>query len=208
MSQAASPPPHTAHKLDSFQMAVDYVGIIAFGVAFLVTRQILVATFALVVGAVIGLAMSLMIRRRIAPLPAIYGGAALVFGTLTLVFHDPTIVKMKTTIIDAVLGIVMLGGLVRGKSPIKLLIGDALPLTDRGWRKLTLRFGLFFLILAALNEFIWRTQSTEVWVAFRVPGLVGLTLVFAMAQTPLFMREAALVHAQSHPEPKIEPEES
>ena len=63
MSQAASPPPHTAHKLDSFQMAVDYVGIIAFGVAFLVTRQILVATFALVVGAVIGLAMSLMIRR-------------------------------------------------------------------------------------------------------------------------------------------------
>lgn len=208
MSQAASPPPPAAHKLDSFQMAVDYAGIIAMGVAYLVTRQILVATFALVVGAAIGLGMSLMIRRRIAPLPAIYGGAALVFGTLTLVFHDPTIVKMKTTIIDAVLGLVMLGGLFLGKSPIKLLIGDVLPLTDKGWRSLTLRFGLFFLVLAALNEIIWRTQPEWVWVSFRVPGLVGLTLVFAMAQTPLFMREAAIVHAETHPEQKIDPEQS
>lgn len=200
MSQPVSSPPPPQHKVDGFQMAVDYAGIVAMGVAYLITRQILVATFALVVGAVIGLSVSLMVKRRIAPLPALYGGAALVFGTLTLIFHDPTIVKMKTTIIDALLGTVMLGGLLLGKSPIKLLVGDMLPLTEGGWRKLTFRFGVFFLILASLNEIIWRTQPEWVWVSFRVPGLVVLTLLFALAQTPLFMREAAIVHQQTHPD--------
>ena len=189
----ASPPqdpaPSTGPAFNGFNLAVDYAGPLAFVAGFFLTRQILLATWALVAGSVIALGACLIVRRRIAPLPALYGGAALLFGGLTLVFHDPSIVKMKTTVIDAALGAVMLGGLALGKSPIRLLMGEAVALSDKGWRQLTLRFGAFFLILAVANEVVWRTQPDATWVLFRMPGLLILTVVFAALQTPLILRE-------------------
>ena len=114
---------------------------------------------------------------------------------MTLVFHDPRILKMKTTFIDAALGLFLLGGFALGKSPIKLLMGQALTLTDKAWRGLTLRFGLFFLAMAGLNEVVWRTQPDAVWVAFRFPGLIILSLLFSATQAPGMLKDAAALEA-------------
>ena len=174
MSEPSKAPAHP--KPDAFSMAVDYLPVAAFvAVYFLSGKKILAATGALVVGSAVAIIASLIVRRKLAFTPALYGGAALVFGVLTLVLHDPNIVKMKTTFIDLGLGLV--------------------PLTERGVRLLTLRFGLFFIAMAGLNEIVWRTQPEPTWVLFRMPGLLILSLVFALSQTPLMLREAHHDHA-------------
>jgi intracellular septation protein len=176
-------------------LAINYAGPAAFLAAYLLRHDILVATWALVAGSAVALAAGFAVERRVAPLPLIWGLAALVFGVLTLVFHDPRIIKMKTTIIDAALGLGLLGGLALGHSPIRILMGDTLALPEDAWRKLTLRFGLFFLVLAAANEVIWRTQSEAVWVAFRFPGLLIISLVFSGTQIPLMLKQAEAAQA-------------
>ena len=171
--------------------AVDYLGPLAFMVGFFLTgRNLVHATWWLVAGSFAALALSYAMERRIAPLPLIWGGAALVFGVLTLVFHDPTIVKMKTTFIDLALGVALLGGLALRRNVLKLLMGDALKLSEEGWRKLAFRYALFFLAMAALNEVVWRTQPDSVWVLFRMPGLLILALAFAATQVPMMLKEA------------------
>jgi len=176
-------------------MAIDWVGPAAFLGAYLLHHNILAATWALVAGSVVALIVGFAVQRRVAPLPLIWGLAALVFGVLTLVFHDPRIIKMKTTIIDTVLGVGMLGGLALGHSPIRMLMGDSIVLPEAAWRKLTLRFGLFFLVMAVANEVVWRTQSEVVWVAFRFPGLPIIALLFASTQIPLMMKQAEAAQA-------------
>lgn len=171
--------------------AVDYLGLAAFAVAFFASgKSFIVATWALVAGCAFALAVGLVVERRIAPLPALAGVAALIAGLLTLAFKDPVFVKMKPTVVNSILGLGLLAGLAAGKNPLKLLLGEALHLTDSGWRKLTVRYGLFFLVLAALNEVVWRTQSNETWVIFRMPGLPLLALAFSLAQVPVMLKEA------------------
>ncbi|WP_333587875.1 inner membrane-spanning protein YciB [Phenylobacterium sp.] len=177
-----------AHRLVRF--IVDYGGLVAFLVGFFgfTGRDLVAATWWLVAGSAVALVVGLVVERRIAPIPAVSGGAALVFGGLTLVFHDETFVKIKPTIMNALFGAALLGGLALGKSPLKMLIGASLPLPDEAWRKLTLNYGLYFFATAILNEIVWRTQTNEVWVLFRTPGLMILGLVFSLAQAPLMMR--------------------
>ena len=140
------------------RMAVDYSGAAAFVIGYLVTHDFQQATWWLVGFSALAIAVNFIMERKLAPLPLIYGGASLIFGTLTLVFHDKTFIKMKPTFMDITLGAAMLIGLAIGKSPIKLIMSDTLKLSDAGWKALTLRFGLFFLVLAVLNEAVWRTQ--------------------------------------------------
>ena len=168
------------------RMVVDYCGPAAFMLGFFLTHNMLQASGALVVGSLIGVAVGFVMEKRVAPLPLIWAGTAIVFGTLTLVFHDVRIVKMKTTLIDAALGLAI------GKSPIKILMGDTLTLSEASWRKLTLRFGLFFLLMAAANEIIWRTQPDAIWVMFRFPGLLVLSLLFSATQIPVMMKDGKL----------------
>jgi len=188
---------------DYFHLAVDYAGVLMMLCVSLVAwlafhvkgaDLVLVGTWGLVVGSGGAVIASLIVRRKLAILPAVYGSAALLFGGATLIFHDPNIVEMKTTIIDSGLGVLMLGGLAIGKSPIRLLMGQAVHLTEAGWRKLTLRFGLFFLAMAVGNEFV-RHQSHELWLAYRTAGSVVMTFLFAAFQAPLILRETC------HPEP-------
>ena len=182
-------------KASWVRLVVDYAGPAAFMVAFFATHSVLDATWALVAGSLLALAAGFALERRVAVSPLIWGGAAIVFGVMTLVFHDPRILKMKTTFIDAALGLFLLGGFALGRSPIRLLMGQALSLSDAAWRGLTLRFGLFFLAMAGLNEAVWRTQPDAVWVAFRFPGLIILSLLFSATQVPGMLKDASALEA-------------
>jgi intracellular septation protein len=111
-----------------------------------------------------------------------------IFGGLTLALHDDLFIKMKPTIVNSLFGAVLIGGLAFGKPILPLVLDQVLTLTPAGWRKLTLRWAIFFFALAALNEIVWRNFSTDTWVNFKVFGTMPLTLVFALAQTPLILR--------------------
>ena len=174
---------------------VDYLGPVAFVVGDFATHDFLKATWALVAGSAIGLAAGFALERRVAPMPLLTGVAALAAGLLTLVFKDPVFVKMKPTAINLILGLGMLGGLAAGKSPLKLLLGDALQLTEGGWKRLTVRYGLFFLVLAGLNEAVWRTQSDATWALFRMPGLPLLAVLFSITQVPAMLKDAKALEA-------------
>lgn len=177
---------------------VDFGGLTAWFGAFLVLwlgfhmprpEALLQATWWLVGGSAAALAVGLIVEKRIAPLPLFAGLAALVFGGLALAFHDTTWVKIKATAINLTLAAVMLGGLALGKNPLKALFSQTLQMTPAGWRKLTLRYGLFFLAMAALNEAVWRTQPESTWVLFRFPGLPILSVLFALTQVPMMVKD-------------------
>ena len=114
-----------------------------------------------------------------------------VFGSLTLVLHDDTFIKMKPTIIYVLFGVLLLGGLWFNKPLLAIVFNSVFDLTEEGWRKLTLRWAVFFLALAVLNEAIWRTQTTDFWVNFKVFGVLPLTFIFAALQFPLLQKYAA-----------------
>ena len=151
---------------------------------------IFVATGAFMAAMAVALIASWVINRRLAIMPLVTGVVVAIFGTLTLILHDDTFIKMKPTIVNTLFGGVLLGGLVFGKTLLGYVFDGAFHLDEEGWRKLTIRWGLFFLLLAVLNELIWRTQTTEFWVAFKVWGIMPLTLLFSIAQLPLLSRHA------------------
>jgi intracellular septation protein len=146
------------------------------------------ATGIFMAASIISLAASWLISRKLAVAPLITAGFVAVFGALTLWLHDDTFIKVKVTLINALFGALLLGGLPFRQLFLKFVMGEAIKMDDDGWRKLTLRWGLFFFALAVLNEIIWRTQATDMWVNFKVFGLLPLTLVFALAQAPLMTR--------------------
>jgi intracellular septation protein len=185
----------TPQQKTILRMVIDYSGAAAFVIGYFVTKDFQKATWVLVIVSALALALGFAAERRVAPLPLIYGGAALVFGALTLIFHDPRFVKMKTTFVDLSLGVAMLVGLSLGKSPIKLLVGESLKMSEDGWKRLTLRFGIFFIALAIANEIVWRTQPDKVWVLFRMPGLLIIAFLFSFTQIPMMMKDAKALEA-------------
>jgi intracellular septation protein len=152
---------------------------------------IFVGTGALMVAVVTALLVSYTMTRRWPIMPVVTAIVALVFGGLTLALHDETFIKLKPTIIYSLFGGTLLGGYIFEKPLLAIVLDSVLHLTEEGWRKLTLRWALFFFALAVLNEVIWRTQSTDFWVNFKVFGLAPITFVFAALQYPLLMRYAA-----------------
>jgi intracellular septation protein len=112
----------------------------------------------------------------------------LVFGSLTLILHDEEFIKLKPTIIYLLFGATLLGGLLLGKPLLGLLLDQMFELSEDGWRKLTWRWTMFFFALAALNEIVWRNFSTDFWVAFKLFGVVPLTLLFGALQYPLIVK--------------------
>jgi intracellular septation protein len=159
------------------------------------------ATGAFMVAVTAALVASWILTRRLAVMPLVTGAVVAVFGTLTLVLHDDTFIKLKPTIVNGLFGVILLGGLLFGKSLLGYVFDSAFKLDETGWRKLTFRWGLFFLFLAVLNEAIWRTQTTDFWVAFKAWGMMPITLVFTAFQLPLITRHAIEPIGSSGKEP-------
>lgn len=149
---------------------------------------IMTATATFMVATVIAIAVAYWYERRIPMVPLLGCVVIMIFGGLTLWLQDETFIKMKPTIVLGIFAALLLGGLAMGRPLLRLVMGAAIQLEERGWQLLTLRFGLFFLVMAGVNEAVWRTMPTETWVNFKVFGVLPLTLVFAALQTPLMLR--------------------
>lgn len=157
-----------------------------FGVA--EDRRIFVATGIFIAASLIALLLSKILMNHLPRMAIVNAVVVTVFGGLTLALDDAFFIKVKPTIVNTLFGCILLGGLYFGRSLLALVLDSVLQLDEEGWRKLTLRWGLFFFVLAALNEVVWRTQTQDFWVAFKVWGVMPLTMIFALAQTPLILK--------------------
>ena len=150
--------------------------------------DIFVATGAFMAATAVSLIASRLIFKRVPAMPLVTGIFVFIMGGLTLYLHDELFIKLKPTITNVLFASILLGGLAYGHSLLKYLFSDVFQLLDEGWRKLTLRWALFFLFLAVLNEIVWRFFSTDFWVAFKVFGVFPLTLIFSIMQLGLMQR--------------------
>lgn len=152
------------------------------------TAPLFVATAVFMVAIAVSLAVSWSIARSLPKMAVLTGIVVAVFGTLTLVLQDETFIKMKPTVVNSLFALILGVGLLQGRSYLKYLLGEAMPLDDAGWMIFTRRWMWFFLFLAALNEVVWRTQSDAFWVSFKTFGNLPLTIGFMAAQIPLLKR--------------------
>jgi intracellular septation protein len=170
-----------------WRFACDFGPLLVF---FLVYRMqgLLPATLALIVATLAALALIYLTEKRIAIMPLVSGIMVTVFGGITLLLHDETFIKIKPTVINLLFASVLIGGVLAKKPLLKYLLGEALQLSQAGWLQLSLRWGVFFVFLACLNELIWRNFSTDFWVDFKVFGMMTCTIVFTLCQLPLIKR--------------------
>jgi intracellular septation protein len=152
---------------------------------------IFAATATFMVAVLAALLVSYVLTRQLPIMPVVTAIIVVVFGGLTLLLHNDLFIKIKPTIIYVLFGGVLLGGLLFGKSFLGIVFDSLFHLTEEGWRKLTLRWALFFFVLAVLNEIVWRNASTDAWVNFKVFGVVPLTFLFGALQYPLLKKYTA-----------------
>jgi intracellular septation protein len=186
MSESSdTPPPKALHPWLKFALELGPLALF-----FVVYSRIgiFAATGVLMAGVLATLVVSWTMLRRIPIMPLVTAVIVVLFGSLTLVLHDETLIKIKPTALYLLFGAALFVGLALKKPLLKIMFDGALTVTEEGWRKLTWRWAFFFLALAALNELVWRTQTTDMWVNFKTFGFLPLTLVFALAQAPLIMR--------------------
>ncbi|MEI9410966.1 septation protein A [Mesorhizobium salmacidum] len=151
---------------------------------------IFVATGLFMAATAIALIASWLLTRTLPIMPMVSGVVVFIFGALTLYLQDDIFIKMKPTIVNTLFGGVLLGGLYFGRSLLGYVFESAFKLDAEGWRKLTFRWGLFFLFLAIVNEVVWRNFSTDAWVTFKVWGIMPITLLFTFSQMPLILRHS------------------
>jgi intracellular septation protein len=142
-------------------------------------------TGVLIVATAISIVASRIMFGKLAVMPLVSAFFVIIFGGMTLWLADEQFIKLKPTIVNLIFASVLLGGLVAGHSLLRHLFGDVFKLTEEGWRQLTLRWGLFFVVLALLNEVVWRNFSTDTWVSFKVFGIMPLTMLFGISQMGL-----------------------
>src|ERR1700761_6251775 len=146
------------------------------------------ATAVFIAAVLVALLLSYLIERRLSPMPLFTAVLVVVFGGLTLYLRNDVFIKMKPTVLYGFFGLVLLVGLIFNRLFIKYVFAQAFDLDERGWKKLTVRWGLFFLSLAVINEAVWRSTSTATWVTVKVWVISPLICLFALAQTPLVIK--------------------
>jgi len=151
-------------------------------------KGLIAATAVFIAATLVALAATYILTRKLSPVLLFTGAVILVFGGLTVSLADELFIKLKPTIVNGVFALVLFIGLLFRKSLIKPLFGTVLKLEEKGWSMLTLRWATFFLVVALLNEFVWRNFSTDVWVTFKVFGIIPLIFIFHFAQIPLMKR--------------------
>ena len=166
---------------------VDFAPLLLFFVAYRLF-DLFAATATVMVAAVAAVALGYWFDRKFHPVPVATAVIVLTFGGLTLYLNNETFIKMKPTMIYALFGAVLLGGLYFNKPFVKYLLGTAVALKEGSWRALSWRFGIFFLAMAVLNELIWRNFSNDIWVSYHVFGAVALTILFSMSQVPFLLK--------------------
>lgn len=176
------------------RLAIDYGPLLVFfAVNFLTPgpalARIVAATAAFMAAMVVALGLSWWKTRHIPPMLLISGALVIVFGGMTIWFQDERFIKMKPTFVYAIFAATLGFGLATGRPLLQMLLESAYPgLTAVGWRKLTRNWALFFVLMAVLNETVWRSSSTDFWVGFKLWGAMPLTLIFAIANVPMLMR--------------------
>ena len=169
------------------KLMIELGPLLAFFVAWFLA-DIFWATGVLMAATLVSVLASKVLLGRVSPVVIATAALVLVFGSLTFWFGDAHFIKMKPTIINLLFAGVLLGGLLTGRPLLKLMFGEAFNLTEEGWRKLTLRWMVFFVVMAVVNEIVWRNFSEGAWVNFKVFGILPLTLIFAMSQIGLIKR--------------------
>jgi intracellular septation protein len=148
-------------------------------------------TAAFMAATLVALIASWTLTRRLPVMPLVSGVVVLVFGGLTLALQDELFIKLKPTIVNLLFAGALFAGVAFERPLLAIVFDQAFDLTHKGWMKLSIRWAWFFVFLAAVNEIVWRTQSTDFWIAFKVWGIMPLTMIFAMAQAPLLQRYSA-----------------
>ena len=184
---AAAPAEPEFDRKQAIKLVVELGPLVVFFVAN-ARLNIFYGTGMFMVATLLALLASRALLGRIPTMPLVSGFFVLVFGGLTLWLHDDQFIKLKPTIVNGLFSIILFAGLATGRTFLKVVFGDVFRLTEDGWRKLTARWGLFFLFLAALNEVVWRTSSTDFWISFKVFGIMPITMAFAIAQVGLLKR--------------------
>jgi intracellular septation protein len=169
------------------KIALDYGPLLIFFVANAVAG-IFTATAVFMVVITASIATTFAIERKVSPMPALTCALVLIFGGLTLWLSNENFIKIKPTILYGMFSVLLIGGLAFNRLFIKYLLGQSFQLAEPAWRTLTWRWSVFFVALAIINEFVWRNTSTDTWVAFKVWGVIPLTLIFALSQTPFIAR--------------------
>ena len=189
-------------KQNWIKMGVDFGPLICFGLAFVIVPHLVKSTDketpliwasgVLAAASVVALIVGLVAEKRIAWVPLITALLGIPFAVLTVVFKNPVFIKIKMTLIDALIGGVLLGGLALKKQPLKALLADTLKLKDEAWPRLTLYYALFYLAMAAGNEIIWRTQTDGVWVTWKMVSMIGGPVLFSVLMLPFMMKNMIL----------------
>jgi len=187
MPSDVSPRPAAPSAL---RLALDLGPLLIFLAAFKLA-DLYWATGVFMLAITVSLGASWWIERRIPPMPLVTAAFVLVLGGLTIYLQDETFIKLKPTLASLLFAAILFAGLIGGRPLLKPLLGSALQMDERGWRTLTLRWGVFFVVLAALNEVMWRNFSNDVWVNFKVFGILGLTFAFMLSQAGMIQRHSA-----------------
>lgn len=202
---ASQTPPKTLDP--GLRMAIDFGPLIVFfAVNFLAggeqISRVVTATVAFMVATGAAMAVSRWKTGHISPMLWMSGGLVLVFGGLTIYFHDETFIKIKPTIIYLMFASVLVFGLITGRPLLQFVLESAYPgLSPKGWRQLTINWAVFFTVQAALNEAVWRNASWDFWVAYKLWGVIPMTLIFAMANLPMLMKHGMQVAGDMPPVP-------
>ena len=195
-------------KQNYIKMVVDYGPLVAFGLTFfacsifkLVPKgdALIWASGVLGAASLVALILGLVAEKRIAWIPLMSCLITIPFSVLTVVFKDPTFVKIKMTIVDVLIGCILMGGVLLKKEPLKALLGETLKLKDAAWPRLTIYYALFYFAMAAVNEAIWRTQSETFWVTWKLASIIGGPVLLAIVLLPFMMKNMITEPADETP---------